>query len=116
MAAPDHANAAASQLPDLVKAMSADYWNCHREHYCGVCSCGCCSDECVVLAKLVRTPSKENGKPATWTSDYSVRRFIRPVLAPNPWLDGDPMKCRSQPKPQQQPTEPQQPQPSPEIG
>jgi len=113
-AAPEPANTAGNQLPDLAKAMGPEYWNCHRDHYCGVCSCGCCCDECVVLAKLVRTPSKENGKPATWTSDYSVRRFIRPVLAPNPWLDGDPMKCHPQPKaqePQPQQPGPQHPQP-----
>lgn len=106
-AAPDPAPAPASQIPDLAKALGPDYWNCHREHYCGVCNCGCCCDDCVVLAKLVRKPPTRNGEPATWTTDYSVRRFIRPMLAPNPWVDGDPMKCR----PHQLEPQPQQPAP-----
>jgi hypothetical protein len=109
------ANGTPSQIPDLVKAMTADYWNCHRDHYCGVCSCGCCCDDCVVLAKLVREIPKD-GKVASWTTDYSVRRFIRPVLAPDPKVgvgdDKDPMRCGG-PQRTLQPAPPQPPQQNP---
>ncbi|MCS3499345.1 hypothetical protein M2189_001694 [Bradyrhizobium japonicum] len=94
----------ASAGPELLKLLTPQYWDCHHEHYCGACSCGCCANDCVVLAKLTRTPPTQNGTPAKWEPDYSVRRFIRPMLAPNPWLNGDPMKCR----PQQRETPPQQ--------
>jgi hypothetical protein len=91
---PDQAKYAASSVPNLEAFSKPDYWDCHRAHYCGVCSCGCCGDDCVVLAKLVYK-SPADGKPLTWTSDYSARRFIRPMLAPDPQREGDPMKCHT---------------------
>jgi hypothetical protein len=65
-------------------------WECHIPHYCGVCSCGCC-DSCgdgwVVLARVSTKPKTSAGAPAQTNNrdiDYTVRRFIRPVLAADP--------------------------------
>jgi hypothetical protein len=82
--AADQTKIATGGVPNLNEILNrAEYWNCHREHYCGVCNCGCCGDDCVVLAKLVYK-SPADGQPAAWTPDYSARRFIRPMLAPDP--------------------------------
>jgi hypothetical protein len=67
-------------------ALPAD-WQCHIPHYCGVCSCGCC-DSCgdgwVVLARV--STKAIPGKPETHDRevDYTVRRFLRPVIAADP--------------------------------
>jgi hypothetical protein len=65
-------------------------WECHIPHYCGVCSCGCC-DSCgdgwVVLARVSTKPKATPGATAQTNIrdvDYTVRRFIRPVLASDP--------------------------------
>jgi hypothetical protein len=82
-AAGDFTGTAAPQPPP-----PAD-WQCHIPHYCGVCSCGCC-DSCgdgwVVLARVSTQGKTFDGAAATHDRevDYTVRRFIRPVLASDP--------------------------------
>jgi hypothetical protein len=59
---------------------------CHADHYAGVCGC-CCDGGCdgwVVLAK-VTTPLDERRQPLDPVTDYRVRRFIRPVMAADPY-------------------------------
>ncbi len=52
--------------------------SCYYEHYQGKCGCKCEDSNCVVLAKLTHDDNKK------WTTDYTVRRFIRPVLVRDP--------------------------------
>lgn len=61
------------------------YPRCHSAHYKGLCGCTCgecseCDCECILLARLYRTQSKP------WAADHRVRRFIRPMLMPDPQL------------------------------
>jgi hypothetical protein len=53
--------------------------DCYKDHYNGVCGCKCDDSNCVVLALL-----KYDADDETWTPDYRVRRFIRPVLMRDP--------------------------------
>jgi hypothetical protein len=58
--------------------------DCPADCRCGGCGCGCC----VLLAK-----GSWNAKaPQLWDVDYSVRRFVRPLLTGDPlavnWPDG----------------------------
>jgi hypothetical protein len=57
---------------------------CNRDHYAGECSCSCtngsdCKCECILLAHLAPTAAS-----ASWTVDYSVRCFIRPMRIRDP--------------------------------
>jgi len=52
---------------------------CYADHYNGVCGCKCDDCNCVLLARLDHKTNSD-----TWTTDYSVRRFIRPVLMKDP--------------------------------
>jgi hypothetical protein len=65
-------------------------FNCHEDHYAGVCGC-CCDGDCdgwVVLAKIAPPNPLVNGPLDPGAVDYGVRRFIRPVLATDPyWQD-----------------------------
>lgn len=78
--------------------------DCYKNHHNGVCACDCCSGgEWVLLAKLTPpkaspqgtgpagvagtdTASNQSPPKVTWIADYSVRRFIRPQLLPDPLL------------------------------
>ena len=58
--------------------------DCYKDHYAGLCGCNCddCSDcdcKCILLARLDR-------KGDVWSTDHSVRRFIRPVLMRDPQI------------------------------
>ena len=58
---------------------------CYKAHYDGLCGCNCddCSDcdcKCILLARL-----NLNGE--IWSTDHSVRRFIRPVLMRDPQVE-----------------------------
>ena len=60
---------------------------CYVDHYAGRCGCHCddCSDcdcKCVLLARLDR-----EGDTDRYTTDHSVRRFIRPVLMRDPQVE-----------------------------
>jgi hypothetical protein len=55
--------------------------DCYKDHYLGVCGCKCDDSNCVILARLTYEDQKK-----TWTTDYSVRRFIRPVLVRDPLI------------------------------
>lgn len=53
---------------------------CYKDHYAGLCGCHCanctdCNCKCVLLVRLDRI-----GDTDKWSTDHSVRRFIRPVL------------------------------------
>jgi hypothetical protein len=88
-----------SEIPQAPADGSAGS-DCYKDHRNGICACDCCSDcEWVLLAKL--TPPKGTGPAGAgatdtvpnqtppkviWTADYSVRRFIRPQLLPDPLL------------------------------
>ena len=56
---------------------------CYADHYAGTCGCACneCS-ECggILLAKLFW----KRDEVGVWITDYSIRRFIRPVLMEDP--------------------------------
>jgi hypothetical protein len=68
----------------------ADFPQCYVGDITGKCNCDCCSSEWVVIAALARpaATSTNTGTTGTgsqldmitWTVDYSVSRFIRPVL------------------------------------
>jgi hypothetical protein len=74
---------------EAVLAPPAD-WECHIPHYCGVCACGCCDccgDGWVVLARVSTKPKTIPGTTAETHDrevDYTVRRFLRPVIAADP--------------------------------
>jgi hypothetical protein len=68
-----------------------DVAECYLNDILGKCNCGCCTGcEWVVIAALARpgsAPTNTGGSAAgtqqtmiTWTVDYSVSRYIRPVL------------------------------------
>ena len=81
-----------SGVPNLgVAFANPNYWACHREHYCGTCNCGCCCDDCVVLARLDRGDTSIE-RPNPWSVHYEVRRFIRPMLTPDPLVYGEAMQ------------------------
>jgi hypothetical protein len=52
---------------------------CYEGHYTGECGCKCEDSNCVILARL-----GYDGTQNAWVPDYSVRRFIRPVLMRDP--------------------------------
>lgn len=59
-----------------------DRKSCYDGHYDGTCGCSCgeCSDcdcDCILLARLTKIDEE-------WKPDHSVRRFVRPVLMPDP--------------------------------
>ena len=63
---------------------------CYKDHYDGKCGCNCneCSDgDCkgIVLARLDKTKNNEH----PWYAEHRVRRFIRPVLMRDPFLDNE---------------------------
>jgi len=59
--------------------------DCYKDHYLGVCGCKCDDSNCVILALLTYDAINKS-----WTADYRVRRFIRPVLVRDP-LGVDPV-------------------------
>ena len=68
-------------------AAERGYPPCHADHYEGKCGCTCgecseCDCECILLAKLIRKPNQSK----QWAPDHGVRRFIRPMLIPDPQL------------------------------
>jgi len=67
---------------------SATQPDCYKDHRDGICACDCCAgSEWVLLAKLT-PPAAGSATTDTisWNTDYSVRRFIRPMLLPDPKL------------------------------
>ena len=62
--------------------------DCYKDHYNGVCGCGCTASEWVVLAVLNGT-SDDTSK---WSVNHSVRRFVGPVLMRDPvvWAEQNP--------------------------
>jgi hypothetical protein len=59
-------------------------FTCHQNHYDGICGCSCgecsgCDCKCILLAHLKKDANKNE-----WLTDYTVRRFIRPVLMRDP--------------------------------
>ena len=59
---------------------------CYEDHYAGRCGCHCddcddCDCKCVLLVRLDRD-EQDN-----WTTDHSVRRFVRPVLMRDPQVE-----------------------------
>lgn len=87
------AAAAAAQPTDapptaLATQPSATQPDCYKDHRDGICACDCCAgSEWVLLAKLT-PPAAGSATTDTisWNTDYSVRRFIRPMLLPDPKL------------------------------
>jgi hypothetical protein len=81
------AAAAAAQPTDAASGTPAQP-DCYKDHKDGVCACDCCAgSEWVLLAKLT-PPAAGSATTDTvsWNTDYSVRRFIRPMLLPDPKL------------------------------
>jgi hypothetical protein len=68
--------------------------DCYNDHYLGVCGCNCDDSKCVMLAVLNYDSEKK-----AWMPDYSVRRFIRPVLARDPQVFDLAAKCKSSSEP-----------------
>ncbi len=60
---------------------------CYAGHYAGNCACGCNSDW-VVLGRFLKINQENASYPQD--GDYSVRRFIRPVLMRDPLLPPQP--------------------------
>jgi hypothetical protein len=59
--------------------------DCYKDHKDGVCACDCCAgSEWVLLAKLTPPTGSATTDTVAWHADYSVRRFIRPMLLPDP--------------------------------
>jgi hypothetical protein len=78
------AAAAAAQPTDAASGTPAQP-DCYKDHKDGVCACDCCAgSEWVLLAKLTRPAVSTPTDPISWHPDYSVRRFIRPMLLPDP--------------------------------
>jgi hypothetical protein len=57
--------------------------DCYKDHYAGVCGCKCDDSSCVMLALLTYVTKPDKNEQG-WIADYSVRRFIRPVLMRDP--------------------------------
>lgn len=87
-AAPENAEAEGTASATAQTAPNDSCWcadpqsPCYKPHYDGVCGCECDDSNCVMLTLLIYDDNE-------WTSDYRVRRYIRPVLARDPW-GGDP--------------------------
>jgi hypothetical protein len=85
------AAAAATRPTDAAPSSPATAANCYKDHRDGVCACDCCAgSEWVLLAKLT-PPAAGSATTDTvsWHTDYSERRFIRPMLLPDPKLASD---------------------------
>jgi hypothetical protein len=82
------ATAAATQPTDATPGNPATEPDCYKDHRDGVCACDCCAgSEWVLLAKLTPPAAgSATGDAVSWHADYSVRRFIRPALLPDPKL------------------------------
>jgi hypothetical protein len=82
------ARAAATQPTDATPGNPATEPDCYKDHRDGVCACDCCAgSEWVLLAKLTPPAARSaTTETVSWNSDYSVRRFIRPMLLPDPKL------------------------------
>lgn len=61
--------------------------DCYKDHYGGICGCDCEDSNCVLLGRL---DHKTDATGSTWTTEYRVRRFIRPVLVRDPLAYPDP--------------------------
>jgi hypothetical protein len=79
---------------------------CYKGHYDGTCGCKCEDSNCVILACL-----NYNQKDKNWTTDHSVRRFIRPVLIRDPKVAEESAK----PSPTPSPATPSPAPPSPAL-
>jgi hypothetical protein len=81
---------AATQPTDAAPANPATQPDCYKDHRDGVCACDCCAgSEWVLLAKLMPPAAGSvttDTATVSWNTDYSVRRFIRPKLLPDPKL------------------------------
>jgi hypothetical protein len=75
----DTAGGAGAPAPDDPCQCADPKSDCYKDHYLGVCGCKCDDSNCVVLALL-----KYDATTKSWTPDYRVRRFIRPVLVRDP--------------------------------
>jgi hypothetical protein len=81
------AAAAATQPTDTATSGPAAAADCYKDHRDGVCACDCCAgSEWLLLAKLTRPAGSITTDTVSWNPDYSVRRFIRPTLLPDPKL------------------------------
>jgi hypothetical protein len=60
---------------------------CYQDHTDAKCSCHCGSDAEGVVLAYVKMDTDQNKVTAI---DHRVRRFIRPALLRDPWLDKDP--------------------------
>ena len=82
------ARSAAAQPTDAAPGNPATETDCYKDHRDGVCACDCCAgSEWVLLAKLTPPAAgSATGDTVNWHTDYSVRRFIRPALLPDPKL------------------------------
>jgi hypothetical protein len=65
---------------------------CYEAHYNGLCGCNCddcndCDCKCILLARIDHKTNADGVD--IWSTDHSVRRFIRPLLMrdPQPPLD-----------------------------
>jgi len=103
------------------RCVDPDKYPCYADHYAGLCGCHCddCSDcdcKCILLARL-----DFNATDNAWTTDHSVRRFIRPVLMRDPQVeielnkkkDGEGDKPVPPPAPPPTPPSPPPPAPTP---
>src|SRR5262245_14968221 len=88
----------ATGMQQSVAAPEEYDWDCHRDHYCGDCGCGCadCGGDCDcccgegwgILAK-VNTRPYDTANPNLRRVVHDVRRFIRPRLAADPLADAN---------------------------
>lgn len=97
--------------PTDCMCVDVDKYPCYKNHYAGLCGCHCddCSDcncKCVLLARLDYDADND-----TWTSDHSVRRFVRPVLMRDPQVAKE-VEEREKPEPPE-PGKPVPPPPPP---
>jgi hypothetical protein len=82
------ARAATTQSTEATSGSTSTETDCYKDHRDGVCACDCCAgSEWVLLAKLTPPAAgSATGDTVAWQADYSVRRFIRPALLPDPKL------------------------------
>jgi hypothetical protein len=80
------AGSAATQSTDVPPGNPGPQPDCYKDHRDGVCACDCCAgSEWVLLAKLTPPAVRSTATDTiAWQTDYSVRRFIRPMLLPDP--------------------------------
>lgn len=67
-----------------IAMMASLFGSCYRDHYFGKCVCGCsdcedCECEWIVLGCIAKPDKPED----EWRVDHEVRRYVRPMLAPD---------------------------------